>query len=139
MGDSIVQNRTQASDAIANGKVKWNGVDVKASRQVQIGDQYEIKREAGSKQLIQVVSLTHTCSIRRSNQMLRRFNIERRKNKRLQRSAFVYHTGKRLSKQGRPTKKDRRGLEGLGENNFSDFKILQPKVLHDHLFYLQRI
>jgi len=112
----LFKTRTQASDAIANGKVKWNGIDVKASRQVQVGDQYEIKREAGSKQLIQVVSLIHTrVQFEEAIKCYVDLTSDEEKNKRLQRSAFVYHTGKRLSKQGRPTKKDRRGLEEFGE------------------------
>ena len=112
----LFKTRTQASDAITNGKVRWNGADVKASRQVQIGDQYEIKREAGSKQLIQVVNLLHTrVQYEEAIKCYVDLTSDEEKNKRLQRSAFVYHTGKRLSKQGRPTKKDRRGLEGFGE------------------------
>jgi ribosome-associated heat shock protein Hsp15 len=42
----IFKTRSQATDACEKGKVKMNGISVKASRHVSIGDEYEIKTES---------------------------------------------------------------------------------------------
>src|ERR1700722_17117524 len=39
----IFKTRTQATTAIEDGKVKWNGAGVKPSRLVSLGDRYNIK------------------------------------------------------------------------------------------------
>ena len=107
----MFKTRTQASAAITAGKIKWSGADVKASKQVQLGDAYEIKREAGEKQIIQVTALLHN-RVAYPEAILHYIDItpEEEKIKARQRSSFSDNTGKRLSKQGRPTKKNRRDL-----------------------------
>ena len=42
----LFKTRTQAAEACDSGKVKQNGTGVKASKNVSIGDEYEIKTEA---------------------------------------------------------------------------------------------
>src|ERR1700726_3373744 len=42
----LYKTRSQASEACEKGKVKFNGVNAKASRHVNTGDEYEIKTEA---------------------------------------------------------------------------------------------
>lgn len=103
----IFKTRTQASDAIAKGHVKISGADVKASRQVAIGDQYEIKTEA-RKWIIQVTNLLF--ERKQYSEAINYYTdvtpeeLTAKKSD----SAFVENTGKRQSKQGRPTKKNRR-------------------------------
>ncbi|HEX6333079.1 MAG TPA: S4 domain-containing protein, partial [Flavisolibacter sp.] len=42
----VFKTRTLAAAACDSGKVKMNGTNVKASRPVAVGDEYEIKTEA---------------------------------------------------------------------------------------------
>jgi ribosome-associated heat shock protein Hsp15 len=42
----LFKTRTQASDACDSGKVKFNGVQAKASKHVNVGEEYEVKTEA---------------------------------------------------------------------------------------------
>ena len=52
----IFKTRSIAAEAIDKGRVKLQGVTVKASRAVVVGDEYEIKTEA-RKWVIEVTSL----------------------------------------------------------------------------------
>ena len=85
---------------------------MKAAKTVNIGDKYEI-RTSEKKWVIEVVSLLHTRkgyeeAIKHYLDLTPPENIES-----VQSSAFVYNTGKRQSKQGRPTKKEKRKLDDL--------------------------
>ena len=108
----IFKTRRLATDACNSGKVKLEGTNVKPSKPVTIGDQYEIRTPA-KKWIIEVVSLLHTRkgyeeASKHYLDLTPEENIEK-----VQSSAFVYNTGKRQSKQGRPTKKDKRSLDEL--------------------------
>ena len=107
----IFKTRTQATAAIDEGKVKLNGSNVKAARTVSLGDRYDIKTEA-RKWAIEVTGLLHTrmgyeeasknyvdLSTEEDKKPIKTFGMS---------SAF--YTGKRQSKTGRPTKKQRRDL-----------------------------
>jgi ribosome-associated heat shock protein Hsp15 len=105
----IFKTRTQAADAIAAGKVKSNGLDIKASKAVSVGDRYEIKTEA-RKWIIEVTGLLHQ---RAQYSEAVNYYIDLTPEEELLKksdSAFIEYTGKRQSKQGRPTKKNRREL-----------------------------
>lgn len=105
----IFKTRTQAATAIDAGKVKWGGADVKASRIVSVGDSYEIKTEA-RKWVIEVTALLEN-RVQYSEAILHYIDltpVELIDAK--QKSSFTENSGKRLSKQGRPTKKNRREL-----------------------------
>lgn len=111
----LFKTRTLASAACDNGKVKHNGTSVKASKTVNIGDEYEVKTEA-KKWVIKVADLLHnrvqyTEAINYYIDITPAEEIER-----LQFQAASFHTGKRLSKVGRPTKKQRRDLDDFTEN-----------------------
>lgn len=105
----IFKTRTQASEAIDKGKVKFNGALVKASRNVQQGDVYEAKTEHKNWviKVIQLVEerLAYTEAIKFYEDLTPIEELHR-----IQQVASSFHTGKRLSKIGRPTKKDRRDL-----------------------------
>lgn len=110
----LFKTRSQAGDACSKGKVKYNGDAVKSSRIVAIGDEYEVKTEA-KKWVIKVTGLLHT---RQAYTEAIKYYIDITPAEELDRIKFVassFHTGKRLSKVGRPTKRDRRDLEEFME------------------------
>ncbi|MEO7209765.1 MAG: RNA-binding S4 domain-containing protein [Chitinophagaceae bacterium] len=104
----IFKTRTQATDACSKGKVKMNGNSLKASKIVELHDQYEIKTEA-RKWIIQVTALLQQ-RVQFSEAVKFYADLtpaEEMKEENYEATSF--HTGKRLSKIGRPTKKERRG------------------------------
>lgn len=111
----LFKTRTAAAAACDNGKVKFDGSQTKASRHVGIGDEYEIKTEA-KRWRIKITGLLHR---RVAYSEAIKFYIDitpAEEVERLQFQASSFHTGKRLSKVGRPTKKQRRDMdEFLGE------------------------
>ncbi|MGI8950738.1 MAG: RNA-binding S4 domain-containing protein [Chitinophagaceae bacterium] len=105
----LFKTRTQAADACDNNKVKFMANNVKASKAVNIGDEYEIKTET-KKWVIKVTGLLeHRVQY---NEAIKYYTDitppEELENLNFEASSF--HTGKRLSKIGRPTKKQRRDL-----------------------------
>jgi ribosome-associated heat shock protein Hsp15 len=108
----IFKTRTLASDAIDGGKVKCEGQNVKASRSVSIGDKYEIKTSA-RKWLIEVTGLLEN---RGSYEVaIKNYNDHTPEEDKTMEKPLDsnFYTGKRLSKTGRPTKKQRRDLSDL--------------------------
>ena len=106
----IFKTRSIASEACGNNKVKFNGTNVKASKNVSIGEEYEIKTEA-KKWVIKVVELLHS---RVQYAEAIKFYIDltpKEEPNALQPTSFIFQTGKRQSKQGRPTKKQKRNLD----------------------------
>lgn len=106
----IFKTRTMAAAACDTGKIKQNGAQVKASKNVMVGDEYEIKTEA-RKWVIKVTGLLHS---RAAYQEAVKYYIDltpQEEPERLQFQAASFHTGKRKSKIGRPTKKQRRELD----------------------------
>ena len=106
----MFKTRSLAADACDKGKVKLQGNPVKASRAVNIGDEYEVKTEA-RKWIIKVTGLLHN-RVQYSETI--KYYIDITPAEEIERSQFQtssFHTGKRLSKIGRPTKKQRRDLE----------------------------
>lgn len=108
----IYKTRSAAAEACHKGRVKFNSTAVKPSKQVFIGDQYEVKTEA-KKWLIEVTGLlSHRVDYQTSLNYYLDHTPEEKKPE-TQSSAFSFYTGKRKSKQGRPTKKDKRKLDDL--------------------------
>ena len=106
----LFKTRTLAAAACDTGKVKQNGTSVKAAKNVNLGDEYEVKTEA-KKWVIKVTGLLHNRvayaeAINHYIDLTPAEEIER-----LQFQAASFHTGKRPSKIGRPTKKQRRELD----------------------------
>lgn len=110
----IFKTRSLAADACNNGKVKCKGVNVKASKTVNVGDQYEVKTEA-KKWLIKVSGLLHNrVQFTEAIKYYLDLTPEEPKDK-IQPASFVFNTGKRKSKKGRPTKKEKRNLDEFFE------------------------
>jgi ribosome-associated heat shock protein Hsp15 len=110
----IYKTRTLAAAACDNGKVKFKGLQAKAAKHISIGDEYEIKTE-NRRWRIKVSGLldhrvAYSEAIKYYVDITPAEEIER-----LQFQAASFHTGKRLSKIGRPTKKQRRDLDEFFE------------------------
>jgi len=106
----LFKTRTIAAAACDTGKVKFDGSQAKASKNVNIGDEYEVKTEA-KRWRIKVTGLLEkrvaaTEAVKHYIDITPKEEIQR-----LQYQAASFHTGKRQSKIGRPTKKERRDLD----------------------------
>lgn len=108
----VFKTRNMAAEAIDKGRVKLNGENVKASKNVVINDKIDVKTEA-RKWVIEVTGIidkrvAYTEAIKNYNDLTPPED--------LQKETFMpssFHTGKRLSKIGRPTKKDRRNIDNF--------------------------
>ena len=106
----LFKTRTLAAAACDTGKVKQNATSVKAAKNVSIGDEYEVKTEA-KKWVIKVTGLLHN-RVAYSEAVNYYIDLTPAEEiDRLQFQAASFHTGKRPSKIGRPTKKQRRELD----------------------------
>ena len=106
----LFKTRSQAADACDKGRVKFRGEDpAKASRSVIVGDEYEVRTEIKRWRIKVTGLLDHRVQFSEAVNFYLDLTppdeIER-----LQFQASSFNTGKRQSKIGRPTKKDRRDL-----------------------------
>lgn len=105
----IFKTRSQATEAIDKGRVKLKGENIKASRSVVVGDMYEARTEHKN-WTIQVTALldrrlAYAEAVQYYLDLTPVEELER-----VRQVAATFQTGKRLSKIGRPTKKDRRDI-----------------------------
>ncbi|MBL7761796.1 MAG: RNA-binding S4 domain-containing protein [Chitinophagaceae bacterium] len=106
----LFKTRTMAAAACDTGKVKFNGTAAKASKHVSVNEEYEVKTEA-KRWRIKVAELLHN-RVAYSEAIKYYIDITPAEEiERLQYQAASFHTGKRPSKIGRPTKKERRDLD----------------------------
>lgn len=111
----LFKTRSQAGDACDKGRIKFNGENAKASRNVVIGDEYEVKTEE-KRWRIKVTGLLekrvqYSEAIKHYTDITPAEELDR-----IRYQAASFHTGKRLSKVGRPTKKERRDLEDFTDS-----------------------
>lgn len=108
----LFKTRSQATEAIAKGKVYYNGSTVKASRQVAVNDEYEVKT-ADIKWKIKVTGLllNRVAYSEAIKYYLDLTPEEEKQNKEFLSNSF--YTGKRLSKTGKPTKKQKRDRDNF--------------------------
>jgi ribosome-associated heat shock protein Hsp15 len=111
----LFKTRSLAAEACEKGRVKHKGDSAKASRTVNPGDEYEVKT-ADRKWVIKVTDrLYNRLKFSEAVKIYEDLTPEEEK-ERIRFEAAVFHTGKRMSKIGRPTKKNKRDLdEFLGE------------------------
>jgi ribosome-associated heat shock protein Hsp15 len=110
----LFKTRTMAAAACDTGKVKFDGSQAKASKHVSVGEEYEIKTEA-KRWRIRVTALLHS-RVAYAEAIKYYLDITPEEEiQRLQYQAASFHTGKRHSKIGRPTKKERRELDDFME------------------------
>ena len=110
----LFKTRSQAADACDKGKVKYEGTAAKASKVVSPGDEYEVKTEA-KRWVIKVTALLnhrvqYSEAINYYSDITPPEELDR-----IKFQAAVFHSGKRMSKQGRPTKKDKRDIDDFME------------------------
>ena len=105
----IFKTRTQASTAIEDGKVKLNGDNIKPSRQVSTGDRYTIKTPT-RRWTIEVTGLLHN-RVGYEEAIKHYTDLTSEEDKKMNQMTTSFYTGKRMSKTGHPTKKQRRDLE----------------------------
>jgi len=108
----LFKTRSLAAEACEKGKVKNESGQLKPSRQVHVGDEYEIKTEAKRWRIKVTGLLDHRLAYAEAVKYYLDITPEEEV-QRLQYQAASFHTGKRLSKVGRPTKKQRRDLDNL--------------------------
>lgn len=111
----LFKTRSLAAEACEKGKVRLHGEAVKASKPVVVGDEYEVRTEA-KKWIIKVTGLLanrvqYSEAIKYYIDLTPEEDIDHIKTQ-----PASFHTGKRLSKIGRPTKKERRDLDGFVED-----------------------
>ena len=110
----LFKTRSQSATACDLGRVKFDGAAAKASKHITVGDEYEVKTEA-KRWRIKVTGLLHN---RAAFSEAVKYYIDitpEEEIQRLQYQAASFHTGKRPSKIGRPTKKERRDLDDFLE------------------------
>ena len=105
----VFKSRSMATEAIDKGRVKLNGENVKAARNVVICDVYEARTEHKN-WVLKVTQLldgrvAYAEAIKYYEDLTPVEELER-----VRQVAATFQTGKRLSKIGRPTKKNRRDL-----------------------------
>lgn len=106
----LFKTRSQAATACDSGKVKFNGQQAKAAKHVNVGEEYEVKTEA-RRWRIRISELLHN-RVAYAEALKYYIDITPAEEiERLQYQAASFHTGKRLSKIGRPTKKQRRDID----------------------------
>jgi ribosome-associated heat shock protein Hsp15 len=114
---SIRLFKTRSASALAcdKGRIKVNGDAVKASRVVKLEDVYEVKTD-DKRWVIKVTGLlanrvAYSEAIKNYEDLTPPEEKER-----IAYQAASFHSGKRLSKIGRPTKKERRDLDDYTGN-----------------------
>jgi ribosome-associated heat shock protein Hsp15 len=113
----LFKTRALAAAACDAGKVKLNEMSVKPSKTVNIGDEYHVRTEA-RRWRVKVTALLHnrvayTEAIKYYTDVTPPEELDK-----VEFQAASFHTGKRQSKIGRPTKKQRRELGGfMGEED----------------------
>jgi len=110
----LFKTRTAASAACEKGRVKMNEESIKASRGVKIGDIFEVKAEE-KKWIIKVTGLLpsrvqYSEAVKYYEDLTPPEEVER-----IAYQSASFFSGKRPSKIGRPTKKERRDLGGFLE------------------------
>jgi ribosome-associated heat shock protein Hsp15 len=116
----IFKTRSLATAACDEGKVKFAGQNVKPARPVSVGDRYDIKTPA-RRWTIEVTGLLYNRA--GYEEAIKHYadltSEEDRQPAQYLQSAFF--TGKRMSKTGKPTKKQRRDLgEMLGPDGVEE-------------------
>ncbi len=112
----LFKTRSLAAEACEKGKVRLRGEPVKASKAVSIADEYEVKTEA-KKWIIQVTGLLAN-RVQYAEAIKYYIDLTPEEDPDITKTQPAsFHTGKRLSKIGRPTKKERRDLDDFVEES----------------------
>ncbi len=110
----LFKTRRLATDACNNNKVKYQDEAAKPGKNVHLGDIFDVRTE-GRRWQIKVTGLLHN---RLKYTEAINYYVDLTPPEELERTEYqasVFHTGKRMSKIGRPTKKERRELDEFFE------------------------
>ena len=111
----LFKTRSLATTACNSGKVKYQDEQAKPGKNVHLGDIYDVRTE-GKKWKIKVTGLLEK-RVAAPEAIKHYLDITPEEEvQRLQYQAASFHTGKRPSKIGRPTKKERRELDDFLED-----------------------
>ena len=108
----LFKTRSLATAACEKGKVKFNDTQVKASKSVNVEDEYVVKTEAKRWK----IKVTGFLEKRVAASEAVKYYIDITPEEEMQRLKFQaanFHTGKRQSKIGRPTKKQKRDIDNF--------------------------
>lgn len=106
----LFKTRSLATAACNSGKVKYEEEQAKPGKNIHLGDIYDVRTE-GKRWRIKVIGLLHT-RVKYEEAIKYYLDITPEEElERLKYQAASFHTGKRPSKIGRPTKKERRDLD----------------------------
>lgn len=108
----LFKTRKLAVESIEKNKVKFNDMPVKPSKQVHIGDKYTIRTEQ-RRWIIEVTGLLHNRVA--YSEAIKHYNDLTPPEEKMENNyqAASFYTGKRLSKVGRPTKKQQRDIDNF--------------------------
>jgi ribosome-associated heat shock protein Hsp15 len=112
----LFKTRSAAAVACEKGRVKMNGEAVKASRTAKINDVYEVKTEEKRWTIKVVRLLPKRVQYKEAVQCYEDLTPPE-ETERIAFQSASFYSGKRLSKIGRPTKKERRDLDDFTDNN----------------------
>ncbi len=108
----LFKTRAQAAEACDKGKVRINGSSIKAAKTIHLGDELEVKTEV-KRWVIKVTALLHN-RVQYTESLNYYIDITpAEETQQLLYQPSSFHTGKRESKIGRPTKKQRRDLDNM--------------------------
>jgi ribosome-associated heat shock protein Hsp15 len=111
----LFKTRALAAEACQKGKVKYQEETAKPGKNVHLGDVYEV-RTSEKRWTIKVTGLLEK-RVQYAEAIKHYLDITPKEElERLQYQAATFHTGKRPSKIGRPTKKERRDLDDFLED-----------------------
>jgi ribosome-associated heat shock protein Hsp15 len=105
------KTRTMAGDACRGGKIKLNGLSVKASREIKVGDIIEISVPG----LVKKIKVSELLNNRVGAQKVSEYMEDLTPQVDIEQAKLVRQTNyeKRDRGLGRPTKRDRRDIEAL--------------------------
>lgn len=110
----VFKSRSLATTACAKGKVKIGGENVKPSRTVNVGDKFDITTDARTWNIEVTALIEKRVQYTEAIEHYIDHTPEALKVKERP-MASSFYTGKRLSKVGRPTKRQRRDLDDFME------------------------
>lgn len=116
----LFKTRTLATEACKAGRVKMNGQNIKASAVVKVGEVYQVSKGI-EKKMIEVAELLYT-RVEAKIAVTKYKDITPLEETHVYKSMFHAPVLKRDRGTGRPTKRDRREIDGLTDNLFEEDK-----------------
>ena len=108
----LFKSRSMATQACEKGKVRYQGDQAKPSKPVNIGEEFEVKTESKNWR----IKVTGLLPSRVQYSEAIKYYLDITPPEEVERVSYQpvsFHTGKRQSKIGRPTKKQRRDLGNI--------------------------